>query len=170
MCMDPGTAAMIATAGAKLAQGISDYRTGNANARLAEQEGRSAMQAAAANAAQISNQGDRVVGQIQAQQAASGVDLSSGSAADVTAEQRRNIELDRLYALHQCRMPLGAKTAEATQARAQAKGALVSSILGMGGSLLGDAAKAGMFSEKIKTPSGTDPYLDSTYMPKSSPY
>src|SRR5262249_46328343 len=157
MCIEPTTAAMVISAGAKLAQGISDYQTGNANAKLAQQEGNSAMQAAAGQAAQIGNAGDRAVAQIQSQQAANGVDLSTGSAAAVTAESRKNVELDRLNALYEGRMKLWGKNVEAAQDKAQAKGALVSSVLGLGGSLLGDAAKAGMFSgaTATKAPSGS---------------
>jgi len=145
MCVDPGTAAMVVSAGAKLAQGISDYQTGNANAKLARMEGQSAMDAANAQAGQIGNQGQRAIGQIEAQQAASGVDISSGSAADVTAESAKNVELDRLMALSGGQLKMWAKNLEASQLKAQARGALFQSVLGLGGSLLGDAAKAGTF-------------------------
>lgn len=153
MCIEPvSAAAMALSAGAKLAQGVSDFQAGNANARMAQMEGRSAMQAANAQASQINAAGDRAISQIQSQQAANGVDLSSGSAADVAAESRRNIELDRLTALYEGRMRMWSKSAEAAQHKAQAKAGLVTGILSASGSLLGDAAQAGMFADKPQTP------------------
>ena len=167
MCIDPATAAMVVGAGAKIAQGISDYQTGRANAKLATMEGQSAFQAATAEAARIDNRGERLLGETQARQAVNGVDLASGSAADVSAETRRNVELDRLNALYEGRIKMWGKNIEAVQAKAQGKAALISGMLGAGGSLLGDAAKAGMFGDIAPRSagfgkSGTASFFDST--------
>ena len=133
MCVNPSS---VLQAGAQVMQGVADYQAGNANAKLAHYEGRSAMDAANLASQQIADQGAKVLGQTHAAQAASGVDMTTGNAADVSAESASNIELDRLNALYGGQLKKWSKNIEASQYKVHATAGLVTGALDAGGSLL----------------------------------
>lgn len=140
MCISPGSAFQAA---GEAVQGVSDYNAGNANAQIAKMEGQSAWAQALDQAAQISNAGQRFLGTTQARQAASGVDITTGSAADVTAESARNIELDRLNAIYSGQMKRWSKVVEYNIDKAGAKTGLTTGLLKSAGTLLGSSGGGG---------------------------
>lgn len=129
-------------AGAYVAQGISDDKTGRVNARQAIAEGTQALLAANAEGARIQTEGDRFLGTMRSVQAASGVDLSSGNAADVAAESARNIELDRLNAVHRGKLAMWSKRVEASQQRAAGRASLLNNSVKAYATVEEAAAKA----------------------------
>jgi hypothetical protein len=129
-------------AGAQLAQGFSDASGARANAKMAIHEGKSALVAANLEAGRMRYSGERFLGEIRSQQAASGVDLSSGTAAEVGAESAANIQRDVDLALYRGRLTNWAKVSEAKILKKQAQASQFNSILGAGSTILGGAGKA----------------------------
>jgi hypothetical protein len=131
-------------AGGKILQGVSDSNTAKTNARYAEMEGRSALNAAATEYGQIKGAGVRHGGQIAVSQAKGGADLSSGSAALVAAENEKNYELDALQAIQRGRLTNWAKKGEAKLLKRQAKASMWNAGIGAGATILGGIEKAAM--------------------------
>jgi hypothetical protein len=154
MCISPAGSLQ---AIAQLGQGFADFQTGIANARFAKIEGQRAITAADTRAYQISRAGERFLSETISHQAASGVDVASSSAADVSAESARNIELERLNSLYAGRLKRWSKNAEASIHKRQATSALVNSMLGAGGTLLGSVD--GGWSVLGKASGGIDPVM-----------
>lgn len=130
------------SAGADLAQGFSDASTAKANAKLSIFEAKSAIMAGEDKAAAIRREGERFQGTTRAAQAASGVDLSSGTAADVGRESAINIEKDALLAGFSGRQQAAAKYYEARLHKRQAKSAVLNASLKSTSTILGSAEKA----------------------------
>lgn len=128
----------------QIMQGMSDNNTAKANAKMAEHEAKSALNAANYKVQQIGKAGERIQGSTAVAQADAGVDLSSGSAAEVAAESARNIKLDQLMARFGGEQEAWAKRAQAKIYKAQGKAALVNGYLGAGSTILGAAKKAAM--------------------------
>lgn len=138
MCVSSG----MLQAGAQLGQGFSDASTYKANARLAIMEGNSAVMAGESEAAKIRAQGQRFLSSNRAAQAASGVDMTYGSADEVNQESAVNIEKDALLAGYQGRVHQAKKVFEAKLMKRQAKAAVFNAALGAGATILGSAEKA----------------------------
>lgn len=131
-------------AGGQLVQGFSDASTHKANARGAIIEGQSAVMAAESEAAKIRKAGERILGSNRAAQAASGVDLSYGSADEVNRETATNIEKDALLAGYQGRLQYSKKMYQAQLLKRQAKSAVLNASIGAASTILGSAEKAVM--------------------------
>lgn len=134
MCVSPSS---ILQGGAQLAQGFSDAGTYKANARMAMIEGKSAIMSAEDRAAQIRRAGDRLLSSNRAIQAASGVDLTYGSADEVNRETAANVEKDALMASYSGRLAFSQKAYEAQLLKRQAKSAVFNSALKATGTILG---------------------------------
>jgi hypothetical protein len=127
------------------------------------------MDAANVQASDIRYAGDRSLGTIQAQQAANGVDVSSGSAADVAAESAANIETDALRALYSGRLKKWQLNSQASITRAEGKAAQRQGYMDAAATLLGSAVKVfGGGTGAGKTPSGFAPGTSSTIRPNSA--
>lgn len=125
---------------ATLLQGVSDFQTGKANAKLAKLQGAQEMAAAVSDSNQLHADGQRFLSREAAGTAASGVVGSFGSPAEAAAASGRNFELDRLTKVHQGQLALWARKNEATQAKTKGTFALGNSIIAASG----QAAKAAM--------------------------
>lgn len=155
MC-DPVTAAVataaVLKAGAQVAQGVSAYNTGKAQEKLSQAEARSALEVGAIEEGRIRDEGKAFLGQQRVAQAASGVDISTGSPADVAAESARNIELDALTRRYQARVQSWGKTIEGRQANAKGSAALTQGIIGATSTLLTSGASGDFGSLGGKKP------------------
>lgn len=150
MC-DPVTAAVataaVLKAGAQVAQGVSGYNAGKAQEKMSQAEARSAIQVGAIEESRIRKEGETFLGETRAVQASSGVDITSGSPADVAAESARNIELDALTRRYQARTQSWGKTIEGRQAAAKGSAALTQGIIGGTSTLLTGGADQGWFKK-----------------------
>jgi hypothetical protein len=149
MC-DPVSASLataaVLKAGAQVAQGVQGYQTGKAQQKLYQQEGQAALGAANANASRLQREGEAFLGTTRAIQAASGVDIATGSPADVAAESAKNIEMDRLTELFAGRLKYNDAIFRGRAARAQGSAALTQGIVGGASTLLTSAADQGWLS------------------------
>lgn len=147
MC-DPVTAAAAAAAikaGAQIAQGVAGYQAGQATQKQYQAEARSELSAGNIEAGRIRKEGEAFLGQTRTIQAASGVDISTGSPADVGAASARGFEEDALTAIYGSRLRATQAITKGRIARAQGSAALVQGIAGGGSTLLTGGANSGMF-------------------------
>lgn len=163
MCIPAAVAVMAVQATASVAQGMAAAQAASANAKIAKYEGQRALEAANVEARQIRYRGDAVLGQIRAQQAANNVDLSSGSPADVGAESARNIEFDALNAYYGGQTKKWSADIQAAQYKAQGQAAMVNSLIGAAGSVIGTAIGQDWFAPRteafaVKQSRPTTPY------------
>jgi hypothetical protein len=103
-------------------QGFSDMAAGKQGAKIATMERNSALNASNYEADKMRREGQAVLGQTRAVQASSGVDITTGSAADVGAESAKNIEMDALTELYRGRLKAWNKDIEIDAHKRQAKG------------------------------------------------
>lgn len=129
-------AAAVATAGGQIASGIAANNAAKANARALEEQGRQEVAAANMKASDVRYAGNRLMGETKVTQAKAGVDLSSGSAADVAAESALNIEQDALRALYGGRVRKWQTDAQAAITRSEGKNAKTMSFINAGTTLL----------------------------------
>lgn len=148
MC-DPVTAAMttaaVLKAGAQVAQGVSAYNTGKAQQKQYQQEAQSSIQASNIEANRLRTEGEAEIGSQRVIQAASGIDITSGSAADVSAETARGFEEDALTVLYRGRLGAHSAITKGKFARAQGSAALTQGIIGGTSTLLTSGADQGWF-------------------------
>lgn len=123
-------------------QGFADMASGKANERIAREESRSILTSANIEGGRIRREGEAHLGTTRAVQASSGVDLASGSPADVAAESAKGIEEDALTTIYAGRLRAYGKNLEADAYRRKAKGGQAQ-IYGtlLGGIVGGKAAK-----------------------------
>lgn len=152
MC-DPtgGIATLAITALTTVAGGVMANQQARAEAKVATMQGNQALDAANAEANNVRYKGNLELGAIRSSQAASGVDISTGSAAAVGAESAKNVEYDALTALYAGRLKQWQGAAQASQLKAQGKGALVGSLLSAAAGTATGAFKMGMFDPKTTT-------------------
>ena len=153
MC-DPVTMSLIAagiTASTTIAGGIAAQSAAKQQARNLQIEGRQALQVGNVEANRIREAGERELGTTRSIQAKAGVDIGSGSAADVGADIAGVYDQDALFALYGGRLRAWQKNAAAAQAKFEGKQALTSSLISAGGTLLGGAIDGGLFSSKAPT-------------------
>jgi hypothetical protein len=131
----------VGAAAVDLLQGFSDSKVLKENARISMMEGRDAITSAESKANQIRTQGERFQSSTRASQAASGVDLSYGSAVEVGRESATNIEKDALLAGYEGRKIAAVKNYEAMTMKRQAKAAVMNAGLKAGSTILGAAEK-----------------------------
>ena len=122
--------------------GFSDMAQGKIGERIKRQESQSVLTSANAEAGRVRREGEAFMGQTRATQAASGVDIASGSPADVAAQSARGIEEDALNVIYAGRLKAYGKDLEADAFRRQRKGGQAQ-IFGtlLGGIVGGKAAK-----------------------------
>lgn len=135
-----------ARAGGEAAAAASRYQAQIArnNAIIAKQRADYAIAAGQQRAAIQSMKGAAVAGKIKAGQAASGIDVNTGTAVDVQASQRETAQLDTETALHNSQIEAYGYRVQASNFEAEA--ALKDSAAGyatQGGNLAGDAALLG---------------------------
>jgi len=114
-------------------QGFSDMAAGKQGAKIATMERNSILSASNYEAGKIRREGQAFLGQTRAVQASSGVDITTGSAADVGAESAKNIEMDALTELYRGRLKAWNKDLEIDQYKRQAKSGkaqIVGTLLG----------------------------------------
>lgn len=120
------------------------------NAKIAQQNATSAIEAGQVKAQDQSLKEAEVGGEIKASQAASGIDVNSGSAVDVQAGQRAKGELDPEMMLHNAQLEAYGYRSQAVGYEAQseldkteAAQAPIGADLGAAGSLLSNASGLG---------------------------
>lgn len=138
-------AAAAMKAGAQIAQGVAGYQAGQATQKQYQAEARSELSAGNIEAGRIRKEGDAFLGQTRTIQAASGVDISTGSPADVAAESAKNIELDALMTTYGSTLRATQAITKGRIARAQGSAALVQGIVGGGSTLLTGGVEQGWF-------------------------
>ena len=114
-------------------QNIADMGSSKENIRLATIEKKSILNASNYEANKTRREGQAFLGQTRTIQAASGVDITTGSAADVGAESAKNIEMDALTELYRGRLKAWSKDVEIEQHKTKAKHAknvLYTTLLG----------------------------------------
>ena len=134
------------SAGMSMAGGFAQAQQGRAEARGYRMQAAQAMQAANVEANQVRAQGERDLSTTRVIQAASGVDMAGGSAADVGGKQASVIEEEALMRLYAGRVGRWQNLALAAQAKANARNAAIGGVLTGVTTLLGGAAQSGMFS------------------------
>jgi hypothetical protein len=103
MCIDPVTASLIAagvSAASTVAGGVAANNAAKANAKQLERQAQDELTAANMAASDQRYAADRNSGSIRAQQAVNNVNIGTGSAADVCAENAANMELDALRTIY----------------------------------------------------------------------
>jgi hypothetical protein len=144
MC-DPVSAAAataaVLKAGAQIGQGIAGYQQGQAQQKAYTYQGEAAVRAANYEAGQIQREGEAQLGTTRAIQAASGVDIATGSAADVAAESAKNIEMDRLMRIYGGRLEQYDATVKGKFARAKGSADLTQGLIGGASTLLTSGSK-----------------------------
>lgn len=163
MCLDPVSMAVISVAATGM-QVYGQIQAGNAaaeagkyNAGVLRNQSRQELTAANMTAMDIRNEGAKKGGMIRSQQAANGVDIASGSAADVGAADAQAYEEDALRALYGGQIKSWALKSEANMEIYEGKVKKQQAYIQAAGTLLGAAAKAN-FSSTPKVapgPSGT---------------
>lgn len=157
MALVAGVAGAATSAGGMLmsgaaAQNASNYQAQVArnNAQIAQQNADYAIAAGQAKAATQSLKGAAIGGRIKTTQAASGIDVNSGSAVDVQESQREQEKLDTETTLHNATLQAYGFRTQATNFEAQAKldelsgkSAKLGSEIGATGSLLSSASALG---------------------------
>jgi hypothetical protein len=125
--------------------GQSEAKVADANARLADRNASDVRQLGAAQAGQLREKGAQVEGEQKVALASSGVDVSSGSAANLFATTASTAEVDALTARNNAAKRAWGFDVEAATDRARASLARRKSFLGPLGSILGSAGQiAGM--------------------------
>ena len=146
-----------ATAAGTLEQGAAaanaaDYKAAVArnNAIIAQQNAAYAIQSGHAQAANQSRKGAAIMGKIKAGQAASGVDVNTGSAVDVQQSQREINKLDSDTVLNNAELKAYGYRSDATNYTAQAgldemeaEQAPIGAAFSAAGSLLSSASSVG---------------------------
>lgn len=161
---DPVTLAVVAGVAGAGVSAFGQVQQGNAtrnaalyqaqvarnNALIAEQNAQYAEKAGAARAAAKSLEGAAVGGKIKAAQAASGVDVNSGSAVNVRQSQRQQAKLDTETVLSNALLEAYGYRARATGYEAEAglegmraEQAPIGAAIGATGSLLSSASSLG---------------------------
>lgn len=165
MCIDPVTATAIAlTAASTVAGGVAANNAAKANAKQLERQGQDELTAASMAANDQRYAANRQSGTVRAQQAVNGVDLASGSAADVGAENAANMELDALRTIYGGQVKNTSLRNQAAVTRWEGKTKQTLSILSAAAGAAGGMAKAGAFGSSNTAPanaSGTG--LQTTY-------
>lgn len=173
MCVDPLTAAAVASTALSVAGSISAgnaaNEAGKANARNLRMQGKQAMDAANMEAGDVRAAARKSAGAIAAQQAANGVALDGGSAMDVAAADAQAFEEDALRALYGGQIRRWNARAEADIKRYEGKVAQRQGYIKAAGTLLSSAA-SGTFDNlftsapKPMVPSGGSNYGTSAGM------
>lgn len=132
----------MAEAGGHVIQGLSDWKTGKAQANVALAEGRDALTAANYEASVIRRQGDEVQSSNTVAAAGAGVDVNSGSVLDIAMKNARDSELDALFAINKGQKINWAKGIEARQAKKAGQLSLINSGLKAYSTVEAGAAKA----------------------------
>ena len=117
------------SAGMSMAGGFAQAQQGRAEARGYRMQAAQAMQAANVEANQVRAQGERDLSTTRVIQAASGVDMAGGSAADVGGKQASVIEEEALMRLYAGRVGRWQNLALAAQAKANARNAAIGGVL-----------------------------------------
>jgi hypothetical protein len=135
----------VGTAGLQVAQGYAQQKSFKQEAENAQLAGRQALQAANVESGQIRAQGSRELGHTRAVQAASGVDLSSGSAADVGGRQALNSEHEAMMKMYEGRLGNWQQEYRARVAKSQGKAAVIGGYASAASTLLTSAIGGGFF-------------------------
>lgn len=121
------------------------------NAKIAAQNSVNATEAGQEQAEQTSLKGAAIAGQVQAAEAANGVDVNSGSNVDVKVSQRAESKLDTdtvmnnaLLQSYGYRTQQSSYLAQAQADKAEASEAPIGAAIGAFGSFLGNAGSIGM--------------------------
>lgn len=134
------------------AKNAADYQAAvaNNNATIAQQNAEYAMKAGYAQAENQSRKGAANLGRIKTAQAASGVDVNSGSALDVQEGQRETNQLDTETVLNNAQLHAYGYRTQATNFEAESKldtmkgeAAQTASYFKAGGDLLSSASSIG---------------------------
>jgi hypothetical protein len=138
-------AATAVSAGLAVAQGYAQKSSYDQQAENMRLLGRQQLDAASVEADQVRAAGRRELGHVRAIQGASGVDLSSGSAADVGANIAQQEELKALHTMYQGRLGNWQQQYAADVAKTQGKAAVIGGYTQAAGTVLGAAIKGGFF-------------------------
>lgn len=133
MCVSPATLMSISTGvniAGQLARGVAESQAASADARAAELAAAQERDSAMAEAARIRKAGARASGAARAQLAASGIDVSAGTALLIDDEITTGAETDAEYTLLTGQRRARAYDNAAAQARARGRNAIGSSVLG----------------------------------------
>jgi DNA-binding helix-hairpin-helix protein with protein kinase domain len=116
-----GVSAVGAVEGGIASKNAADYQAQVAanNSQIANQNATYAMESGEAQAANQSRKGAANLGQIKVKQAASGVDVNSGSAVDVQAGQRETNQLDTETVLNNSELQAYGYRTQSTNFQAQ---------------------------------------------------
>jgi hypothetical protein len=117
----------MAEAGGQVMQGLSDWKTGKAQAAVALDEGKQALNAANYEATVIRRTGDETQSSNTVAAAGNGVDVNSQSALDIAMKNARDSELDALFAINKGQKINWAKGIEAKQAKKAGQLSLINS-------------------------------------------
>lgn len=169
MCIDPVTASLIAagvSAATTVAGGVAANNAAKANAKQLERQAQDELAAANIAAGDQRYAAERNSGSVRAQQAASNVDIGSGSAADVGAENAANMELDALRTIYGGQVKNSALRSQAAVTRWEGRQKLNLSILAGASQLAGGAARSGVFGSSNTAPANAPSTgLQTTYRP-----
>lgn len=134
-------ASTIMAAAGTVVSAVQTANTAKANQRIANQQADLAQQQAAVEADKVRKRGLLVLGQQGAAAAASGIDPSSGSAADVADDTTFNVQMDALRTKYNGDLQAWSYRQQAAQFGSQASNAMVAGGIGLGSSLLTGGVK-----------------------------
>lgn len=135
-----GTIGAVASGVGTLASGLFAAQVAKNNAKIAMQNAKYARQAGQVQAQQKSLEGAEKLGAIRTAQAASGIDVNTGSAKDVQAGQRAISKLDTETVLQNAELEAYGYTTQASNFETQAEQDTVGGVLGGLGSTLSNVA------------------------------
>lgn len=135
-----------------LQSGFYSAQVAENNAKIATQNAGYARESGQQQAAVTSMKGAAKVAHVKASQAASGIDVNTGSAVDVQAGEREVAKLDADTVLNNAELQAYGYTTQATSFKAQAEQDKTAAIIGATGDLLSGASSLDM---KWGTPTGT---------------
>lgn len=124
-------------------QGAYSGQVADNNAKVAKQNAEYSLEAGEQQADTESRKGAAAGAHLKAQQAASGVDVNTGSAVDVQAGERETNKLDAETVFQNAQLQAYGYTTQATNYEAQSKQDVTAGIIGGASSLLENASQLG---------------------------
>lgn len=128
---------------ATIMQGVADMTMGNSNAKLAKLEGGMAWRQGVMEGNRIHDAGQRFLSTQTVADASGGVDTSSGSSAEVAAENAKQIQIDALDHVYAGRVKKWQSNIKATAYKTQGAFAFGNSLLTAGAQAAKGAAGGG---------------------------
>jgi hypothetical protein len=144
------SAAVSAAGAMSSAQAQSD--AAKYNSVIAKNNAQSAAQQGQFDAQQIRDKNRRILASQRSAFAANGGEVDSGSAADVSADSAQQGEMQALMAIYTGKTSATAYEAQSKLQAMQAGNAMTAGYIGVGSSIIGGVASAGMMDAQSKNP------------------